>query len=238
MEVASFITLSGMTALRREMDIIANNLANINTTGYKKQSPHFIEYLTPGDNKETTSYVQDYGMIYNFENGPLQETQNTFDLAIEGEGYFEIQTENGPRYTRNGRFTLNETGQLVTSNGDPLVSNGAAITINDASNVRIAQDGTVSTKDGIIGRITVQQFENPQELVLEGNSLLRADNLASEPAQNTKIIQGFLEGSNVESVQEITRMIQVSRSYQSMSRFLETEHQRQQNAIRNLVKTQ
>lgn len=228
-----------MTALRREMDIIANNIANQNTPGYQSEKPLFLEYLAKQEGLEKVSYVHDYGTAKNLSQGSLSRTGNSLDVAIEGDGYFALQTPQGTRYTRNGHFTLNEIGQIVNSNGNAVMAGGSTITVTaEDNNIAISTDGTVSSDRGVIGKLDIVTFENPQELMREGSTTYSAENLEATPATNAKVRQGFVEGSNVNPMIEITNMIDVVRRYQSAAKLEESEHQRHRNAIRRLTTVQ
>jgi len=236
MENTIFIGLSRQMALRREMDVVANNLANMNTTAYKRQTVLFQEYLIDAGTEGESSYVIDFGLARDVTEGRLQKTDNPFDLAITGNGYLVVETEEGPRYTRNGRLHLNEDGVLVASSGDPVMNqNGAEVTISDADGaIEIAPDGTISTRLGIIGRLEVVTFQDMQALQPGAAGLYSTDE-APEPAPDVKIRQGLLERSNVEPIVEMTNMINVLRSYQSSQKLLDTDHDLLRKAIDRLA---
>ena len=207
MDNALLISLSQQIASYRSMDVIANNLANASTPAFQREEPTFSEYVAsvrPAEGQSGTqsiSFVQDAGIVRDLSEGHLNTTDAPFDMAIHGKGYFAVQTPNGERYTRNGHFTLDNSGQIVTSNGDAVQGDGGAITITpDDGDVHIAQDGTVSGKNGQIGRIRIVDFANPRALTKEGASLFAADGQSPATATNFTLQSGMLENSNVEPV--------------------------------------
>lgn len=228
--------LSYVNALQRNMEIVAQNIANANTSGYKDFKTLLKPYEVTSPSGETTSYVWDVAMYRNMAQGSLSQTGNQLDVAINGEGFFAIETNEGVRYTRSGRFTLNEEGILVTQQGQPVLVGGGSIAL-DATKmpITIGKDGVISNRDGVIGRLDVVQFANPQNLELLGYGLYKADGQTPEVAENAEIYQGFTEDSNVQPIQEITNMIEVMRKYQSTSKMLETEHEQMRSFIRKMA---
>lgn len=242
MENSLYIGLSRQMALQEQMDVISNNIANISTPGYRGQNMIFLEYLSKQRNAEkagndSISMVHDYGQFMNTDNGPLRSTGNPLDVALEGPGFFGVQTEQGVMYTRAGNFQINGEGTLVTGSGTPVAdAGGGAIVIPpESTEVKISRNGTVSTDQGEIAQLMVVEFENPQELEATGNGLYKAVN-EGNPAENTTVLQGMVEGSNVNAVLEMTRMIDVSRAYQSTQRMLQNEHDRQRGMIQTLTR--
>lgn len=241
MENAAFVGLSRQVALERAMDVVAQNVANLNTTGYKGEQVRFREFIETTDPTAKVGrkidFVIDQGLVRNMAEGGLEKTGNTFDVAIAGDGFFAIQTDNGPRYTRNGNFTLDVNGQLVTSEGRAVLGdNGRPITVpRGAGEVTIAGDGTISGAQGRIGKLRVVNFDNPQALDRRGDSLFEA--YESNPPRDIarpKVIQGTLERSNVQPVLEMTRMIQIQRSYESAKTLVDTVNQVSSDAVRKL----
>lgn len=243
MENSIYIGLSRQRALQEQMDTVANNIANLNTPGYRQNNMVFLEYLYKQRNAEkagndSVSMVHDYGQFMNTENGPLRRTENPLDVALQGPGFFGVQTPDGVQYSRAGNFQLNGNRELVTGSG-MLVADAGGGTIaipEDATEIIIARDGTVSTNQGELAQIMVVEFENPQDLVAQGNGLYKTE-AAANPAENTTALQGMIESSNVNAVLEMTRMIDVSRAYQSAQRMLQGEHDRQRGMIQTLTKT-
>jgi len=241
MENAQLITLSRQAALRNQLQVVANNMANINTTGFKAQRVMFEEYIMPV--AEATefqrpdhdlSYVADYGTRTDFMQGAVRVTDNDLDIAIEGDGFFVVQMADGSEaYTRNGAFTLDETGQLVTSDDRPVLTTAGPITFApEDGQIEIARDGTISTEQGVRGQIRLVDFENPQELVQVVENILTGEDPI--PMNNPRVMQGALEQSNVQGVVEITRLIEITRAYTSAAKLMKDTDDLRQKAISTL----
>ncbi len=233
MENTANIGLSRQMVLRRQLDVIANNVANMNSHGYKRQRSVFQEFLVDsGDGGRPLSYVLDYGVARDASAGKLEQTGNRLDLAISGDGYFVVATDQGEMYTRNGRLHIDEEGRLVSSSGDPLLDvDGRELTITELdTEITITGDGTVNGRIGRIGQLNVVTFEKTGSLTAVAAGLLRTD-LPPIPAENAKVVQGMLESSNVEPILEIIAMIEVQRNYQSTQRLLDTDNELQRKAI-------
>lgn len=240
MEIPGYVALSRQAALRREIDLVANNLANLNTTGYRGESMLFVDFLQDtGSDLGEVAFVQDRAVVRDLRPGPLRATGNPLDLAIAGEGYFSVETPDGEeRFTRDGGFTLDARGRIVTSAGDPVLDRrGQPIALPpEAESIQVARDGSVSTEAGLVGRLKVTAFDNAQQLTKEAGGLYAAgEDVARAPAADAAVRQGMLEASNVEGVVEMTRLIELVRSYQSAAKLAESEHERQRRAIQTLV---
>ena len=229
MENTSIIALSRQSAIRREMGVIANNIANMNTTGFKGEKMMFVEHLvrSKGGNKiggEQHAYVRDIATVRDHSDGPVKQTGNPLDLAIKEDGYFVISTEGGERYTRNGNFQLDQEGQLVTRNGDALLSEeGEPFFFSpEDRDISISVDGTISTENGTLGKIGVVTFPNVHELKVVSGGLYSSRQVP-EPSDAPVIMQGMLEQSNVQPIIEMTRMIEANRAYTSIKNFIEKE---------------
>lgn len=240
MENSVYIGLSKQVVLQENMNIIANNVANLSTPGYRGQNMLFTEYIEdPRYMKEDISLVLDYGQYQMTDPGSIKETGNPLDIALVGNGFLGIQTPQGVQYTRAGNLSLDANGTLVNARG-MIVSDegGGEITIpRDAKEVSIDRKGNVSTEDGIVGKLLLAEFQNAQDLNPAGNGLY-VTTAAPQPADNTSVLQGKLEGSNVQAVVEMTRMIEVSREYQAVQNMMEQEHERLRTAARRLARTQ
>lgn len=242
MENTIYIGLSRAQTLQTAMDLTSNNIANMDTPGYRGQNPLFIEYLSKPQGKTETndpiSMVYDYGQYQSTKPGPLQRTGNPTDVALSGPGFFGVQTKDGVQYTRAGNFALNASGQLVTPSGLLVAGQGGGpITIpRDATEIKISEDGTISTDQGQIGQIGVTEFDNLQDLEPTGDNLYKAAK-GGKPATETKVMQGMVEGSNVQPVIEMTRMVGILREYQSVQRLLQGEHERIRSAVQRLSRT-
>ena len=169
--------------------------------------------------------------------GPLVKTDNPFDLAISGEGFFTIETPLGNRYTRHGRFQLDAENRLVTGQGNPVLDNGGN-QINIPANggrVEISADGTISADNGVIAQFGLVKFENEQSLRRTANNLYNTpDDQQPQDVEKPKIAQGMLEESNVKAIAELSEMIKIHRQYQSLGRSIQQEHERQMKAINRL----
>jgi flagellar basal-body rod protein FlgF len=241
MDNSLLISLSHQIAAYRSMDVIANNIANVGTPAFQREEPTFQEYVQnvrPAEGQTGTqslSFVADSGIVRDLSEGTMTPTNAPFDMAIHGKGYFAVQTQQGERYTRNGHFTLDASGQICTSNGDPVLGDGGPITITpDDGDVSIAQDGTVSGANGQIGKIRLVDFANPRALVKEGASLYAANGQSPATADNATLRSGMLEGSNVQPVVEISNMIEVMRAYQATATLSQSQEDLMRQAIDKL----
>lgn len=238
MENPIYAAVSRQMALRSRMDTVADNMANMNTTGFKQSRVQFTEFLKkPQGGGAGLSMVQDFGQRQDFRGGVLQQTGNQLDIALEGDGFFAVQTAGGQRYTRDGHLHLDQTGRLVTADGNAVLgAGGAQITIPvNARDIQISSNGSIVTEQGPAGRIDVVTFDDAQDLVPEGRNLLAAANGAQpQPAESAGIRQNALEASNVEPVLAMTEMIEVLRQYQSIQSMIKSEYERQTNAIDKL----
>jgi flagellar basal-body rod protein FlgF len=237
MDNTLYASLAGQAALRRKLDTIANNMANISTTGFKAENTQFEStfHRLKTDGKGV-DFVYDVTSTTNFSQGALQQTNNNLDIAISGNGMISAQGENEQNfYTRDGRLSRNSTGVLVmTATGYPVLDNaGAQIQIpEDVSQVAIANDGTISGNGQQIAKIGVYNF-NPLDVKRQENGLFT---MTQDPeiALDAKIHQGFIEGSNVNAVKTLTEMIQVQRAYEAGKGLMDSEDQRIRNAVSRL----
>jgi flagellar basal-body rod protein FlgF len=245
MENALYIGLSRQMILRREMEIIANNIANMDTNGFKVES--MIQKTDPSEPAVTlggprpVKFVAPDGVARDFGQGVLTRTGGELDMAIEGKGFFQVQTPQGPRFTRDGRFTTDTTGRLVTQGGHAVLdASGGEIIINpEKGQVAVAADGSMSQGNEAVGKVGVYTFTNPGALEKAGDNLFRnGSNLAANPATESKLRQGFLEGSNVRPVLEITRMVEVSRAYESTTKMMESEAELSRRSVERLGRVQ
>ena len=239
MENTSYIALSRQTALWRQLDMVANNLANMNTPAFKGEGALFTEYLmkSPSDErtfKDKLSFTQDFGTVRDLKEGPMLATGNPLDVGIHGEGYFTVETPDGIRYTRSGQFNLDNEGKLVTAEGFPVLStnNEPFFFAPNENNIEISRDGTISTENGVIGNLRLVTFENGQKLSKTYGSLyVTSEDNPPKDAEKVELAQGMLEQSNVQPVVEITRMIDIQRSYGFVQKLIEEEHERQRKAV-------
>ena len=239
MESSLYVGLSRQMVLNDAMTMVANNVANANTAGYRTQNPMFEQYISKERyDKHDLSMVYDMGQYDTTQPGPVQLTGNPYDVALNGPGFIAITAPSGEmQYTRSGNFTVNSNNELVTSSGYKVSGPGGdAITIpTGAKEVKITAAGDVTADGNTVGTMGIFEFNNLQNLTPAGNGLYSSKD-GGRPATETSVIQGSLEGSNVNAIQETTRMIEILRSYQSTMRMIENEQERQVNGIQTLSK--
>jgi len=238
MEQTIYVALSRMTALRHQMDVVANNIANMNTTAFKGERVLFEEYVQRTQLSRPTSYVRDYGLIRDVRNGPIEITERPLDVAIEGEGFFVILTPQGEFYSRNGAFSLNADGELVHMSGHPVLADtGQPILIDtDLGQPSIDSTGVISDGEGNeVGRLDLVVFDDERDLRGLGDSLYTTDQPAL-PAEAYTITQFALEGSNVNAIREMTNMMTLSRTYQSTQQMIERTDSLDRKAIQQIGK--
>jgi flagellar basal-body rod protein FlgF len=238
MENATYTALTRQSGLMKEMRVVANNLANMSTTGFRTEGVIFAEHvraLGPEDASLSmaTAAVRDTVLLQ----GTLTQTGGSYDLAIEGDGFFVIETPAGERLTRAGAFTPNQDGDLVTPEGFRVLDAGGAPVFvpQGAGPVGIAPDGTISAGGQPVGQVGLVNPINPQGMIREDGVRFRADD-GYEPSLQGRMLQGFIEESNVDPVLEVTRMIEVQRTYELGQSFLDKEDERIRSAIRALGK--
>lgn len=239
-ENAQLIGLSRQIALQRQMDVVANNMANINTTGFKSENILFEEYVMPVARDQDfprldqpLSYVQDWATTHDLSGGAMVQTGSELDVGLNGQGFFAIQTPSGDRWTKSGSFELSANGTLVDLNGNPVLGEGGPIQFGpEESGILIAADGSVSSSAGAKGRLRLVEFANPQELAREGSNLFSGG--APVAATSTRVMQGFIEKSNVSGVSEMVEMIRVQRAYESAASLAQKQDELRRSAIQRL----
>lgn len=235
MENSIYLGLSRQMVLQTSMSVIANNIANMNTTGFRAQNSVFEQFVSdPRFADDPLTFVVDNRQYQSTDYGAFTQTGNPLNIALNGPGYIAVQLPGGETgYTRDGDFTMRPDGTLVNASDDPILGQGGPITIPaDATEISIDENGIVSTQAGAVGQIQIVEFANSQTLEPRGNNSYITDAPTLLP-DNTVVRQGFLEGSNVQPVLEMTRMIEILRDFQSTQRLLESEHER----IRGLIQT-
>jgi flagellar basal-body rod protein FlgF len=240
MENAQLISLSRQIALQRQMDVVANNLANINTTGFKGETVLFEDYLMPGAADDTFAngdqdlhFTQDWGTMHNMANGNIEHTGNQLDVALDGEGFLVVQTANGEAYTRNGALQISPAGQLVDLDGNPVLSDLGPIQFTKADTTfNFGENGAVFTNEGSKGKLRIVEFDNVGELQKAGaNLFVGGDPL---PAVGTRLVAGAIERSNVQGVTEISSMIRIQRAYQQLATIMQQQDEVRRSAINRL----
>ena len=238
MENIGYIGLSQQIALQQQIDVTANNIANMSTPGFKAQHVLFTEYITTPKDAGAVHQSNNFGTYRDLTLGPLQQTSNKLDFAIQGEGYFVAKTPEGVRYTRDGGFSLNLDRQLVTKSGHIVFNeNNNPLTFpTEASEIRVSDDGTISSEFGNIGRLKIVNFENEQALKNAGDNLFDPADMVEQPVVNRRVVQGFVESSNVSAVTEMNRMIELMRLFQATQKLLQNDHERQVGMIQKLTR--
>lgn len=223
-----YATLTRQSGLWKEMQVVANNIANAATTGYRGEGVIFAEHVKSiGSNAPSLSMAVADGRRTQWDQAQLTQTGGTFDLAIEGDGFFQIETPNGLRLSRAGAFIPTPEGTLATPEGYLLLDAGGAPVFvpGDAQSIAVSSDGTISADGAPLGQIGLVIPEEIDQLVREDGVRFRTD-AALLPSEDAVILQGFLEGSNIDPVGEVARMINVQRSYEMGQAFLEREDER------------
>ncbi|MGK0265920.1 MAG: flagellar basal-body rod protein FlgF [Maricaulis sp.] len=247
MDNTLMIGLSRQMALRQAMDVVANNIANANTAGFKVESL-LIENNTAStasqlDGPSDLQFVDVWGMGRDFRQGALEVTGRSLDVGIDGEGFFAVSVNGAEQYTRDGRFHLDNTGQLTAADGAPVLDGAsrAPIVLNPSASTTIADDGTV-LQDGVpVATIGLFEVTNLAGLSKQGNGrYVQTDNPDGRndplPMLAPSVRQGFVEASNVQPVIEMTDMMTVMRSYQSVSKFIEQAEDISRRAVERLGK--
>jgi flagellar basal-body rod protein FlgF len=239
MDSTMLLGLQSQRILQRRMDIAANNLANVNTTGFKADAL-VVEETTPSETyslegPRSIRYARDISLARDLRQGAIALTGNPLDLAIEGNSYFIVQGPDGPLYTRDGAFTLDGDGQLVTRDGRPVLSQaGTPIVIDPRGEApTIGRDGAIRIAGVEAGRIGTASFDRPGALEKIGENLWSAGDQAPLPGEG-QIIQGALEESNVIAIAELTNLIQITRAYESAARIVRSADDLRQRAIDRL----
>jgi flagellar basal-body rod protein FlgF/flagellar basal-body rod protein FlgG len=249
-ENALLVGLSRQAALRRELDVIANNIANLNTGGYKADSLSFAEFTKSaargnafaGGNRKV-SFVVDQATWHDMRQGAIQQTGNPLDIAIQGSAFLAVSTPDGERYTRNGALQINAQGQLVTADGFAVLGDSGPITFqNQDHDINISADGTIvvaegtnTATNGLRGKLKLVDFAHPERLHKDGSSNFVAPaGMTPKPATNPNVMQGAIEKSNVQSVVEMTRMLDVTRAYTNIAQMAQSQSDLRKSAIDKL----
>jgi flagellar basal-body rod protein FlgF len=251
MENTLLVGLSKQVALRRELDVVANNVANLNTTGFKADGMVFREYLMPvarDDHFKTPdrrlSFVHDRATFLDLSQGSIQQTGNPLDLAIDGNAFLVVQTPRGERYTRNGALQINAAGELVTSEGNQVIGENGPIRFQPGdTGISITREGTVTVREGNSnkidsnrGKIRLVSFAAPGRLEKDSSSTFMAPGQQAQAAPLTAgLVQGAIEKSNVHGVIEMTRLIDLTRTYTNVSNVLEKHGELRRTAIERLA---
>jgi len=242
MENALLVSLSRQVALQRELEVIANNVANINTNGFKGRALRFSEYLMPQASADAfpasdrpVSYTVDAGSGLDFSNGPLEQTGRNLDIAVAGNAVIAVQTANGERYTRNGSLQIDSKGVLVTSDGYPVIgSSGPMLFSPQETEIQIGKDGTITTNQGEKGKIKLMTFSNASQLENAGANVYSATTALRPATAEVKVEAGYIERSNVRPVYEMSRLIEVNRTYATVASIISQTDALRRTAIDRL----
>lgn len=234
MEITTYTTLTRHAGLMREMAVVANNIANLSTPGFRAEGLIFAEHVTARPDAASVSMAKAEGRILSHAQGTLTQTGAPFDFAIEGAGFFLVETPTGPALTRAGHFFRSAFGELTTADGYPVMdAAGAPVFVPpDAGDVTLGADGTISSDGQPLGQLGLWQPAGGTEPTRRAGVLFEATG-GVEPAPDGRILQGFLERSNVNAIAEMARMIEVQRAYELGQGFLDREHDR----IRDFLRT-
>ncbi len=259
MQNAMFSALFGALTNEHRMNSIANNLANVNTTGYKRDLLAFkdtfalyahdqilepvaslrSEKLFPEPEHMSRTRVAE--AVTDFQQGPLKATGDPFDVAISGDGFFKVMTPQGEFYTRNGHFRLTSEGRLITEQGFPVLGDGGEITLpSGVRNFVIAEDGRIFADNALVGQISLVSLENPQDMEKLGNNLFRAHEgtLAVETDTESWMVQGFLEAPNVDAVYEMVNMIEAQRMFEAYAKVMQASEAMDKEAVNKVGRKQ
>ena len=251
MDNALYIGLSKQMILRRELDVAANNMANVDTTGFKAEAMIVEDDpVTPTHapmGSTPVQYAIDKGLARDFSQGALQQTGGPLDMAIEGQGFFQVSTAAGNRYTRDGRFSTNAQGQLTTQTGDPVMSaSGGPISLNPQGGPpQIGRDGTITQSVAgqpqsiSVGKLGVFRFDTLSDLSKQGDGLYsNTTNAQPAAAPDARIHQGMLEASNVQPILQVTDLIRISRAYEAVTQMVTSNADLSKTSIERLGSVQ
>ncbi|MBW2056210.1 MAG: flagellar basal-body rod protein FlgF [Deltaproteobacteria bacterium] len=235
-----YVSTSGFLSQQKRLEMIANNLANANTAGFKGDVAVFETSSPPltaiwaGEGRPvwTPTFVNLSAIVTDFSEGPLTETGNPLDVAIVGQGFFEIQTPQGPRYTRRGDFALTGDGNLVTQEGQPVMGQGGPITLTEGE-IEIDQGGIIYVDRNEEGRLRVVTFPDTRRLVKQGRGLFAWAGGSSEvrPLEHVEVRSKHLENSNVNPVMEMVRMIETIRTYEAQQKVIHSFDSTEKKAV-------
>ncbi len=238
MDNAGYIGLARQSGLMRELNTVANNIANINTNGYRREANMFAEHIKALQNGDPSLSVATMTRRYvDLSAGDISNTNNPLDVAIEGNGFFLVETPQGERLTRDGAFSLNAQGELVSSSGARVLdeSGGAIVIPPGSNNISITSDGAITVGDQVIGKLGIV-VTDPAFLVRAGQNQFQTEN-GHQPASDARVHQFSLEGSNVSAVEELARLIEVQRTYEAGKNFSDNDGERITRTIRALAQS-
>ena len=242
MDNVMYVGLSRQETLQRELGVVANNVANVDTAGFKVESLMIqtdpVTLPSGGEGPPTVYFALDAGVARDFGQGGLKETGAPLNLAIDGDGFFKVTTPAGERYTRDGRFGMDATGRIVTASGQPVQGDGGDIVLDpQKGEPKIATDGTISQQGQLVGKVVVVNFASLSALAKDGDGLYRnVSNVQPQTTDTVKVRQGMLESSNVGAIVQMTRLIEITRAYESMTNMVSQISDLSTQAINRLGK--
>lgn len=219
MDAAMYKALSGAIAQMRKLEVASQDLANVNTSGYKGQRLAFNEVLAARlpAGARSGGFVAVGDQRTNFLQGQHQGTGNPFHLAIDGEGYFVVESPRGERYTRSGGFTLSADGAVITPQGEPLLGEGGPIQVTGGK-MEVGMDGTVRSENGEVGKLRIVRFVDERRVAKQGANLFRSEPANVEDIAAPRVVQGNLEQSNVSPIDSMVSMITIQRQFEAYER--------------------
>jgi len=231
MQSELYTAAQGLIGRQIQLDNITHNIANANTTGFREVSSFFRSFnqaLVDGPENPLNNAANNQpvvaGIFYHSRQGPIKTTNNPLDMAIEGDGFFKVQTPNGVRFTRNGNFGMDNQGQLITSNGYPVLnSNNQPMILNRAEEIYTKQDGTLLQDGNVVGKLNLVTFADKEQMTPEEDTLLVHRNPnAVEQVGTGRILGGHLENSNINLAKQMVDMISMQRAYDANIRVVKT----------------
>ena len=246
MDSVAYLPISLASALRRDLDVTANNIANADTAGFRRERVAFESYLQQAQGLAAdadVAFVVDGGSFLDEAQGALMQTGNPLDVALQGRGWFGYEMPDGTRaYGRDGRLTLDPQGNLVTQSGAQILDAGGAplaVAPGDVNAISIARDGTLTGPDGaVVGQVGMFEVPDIQAYERRGAGMFVAADPAAAapvaPAEDTAMVQGAIEGSNVQPVVEMTRLMDIQRSYERAMKLVSTEDDLRRDALSRL----
>ena len=241
MDDVQLVNLTRQIALKRDLETVANNMANLNTPGFKSRSLRFSEYLARQETKtgllsDRLSLGLDQGQGFDFGDGALERTGAPLDIAVQGKTLLVVQTPQGERYTRDGGLRLDARGQIVTRSGYPVLGDGGPITIQPGeSNVAISDDGRVTSSGGEKGRLKLVAVGDPRQLIPQGDNLFSSNAALPNAPTGTLLTSGTLERSNVQPMMEVSRLVEISRAYASAASLMQQQADLKRSSLEKLA---
>lgn len=232
---------SGALLMQQRLDVLSNNLANVNSVGYKEDRPKFNmpEIASPSTQAVSAGQLSPYSppmtFFTDFSSGGLQQTRNPLDVAITGDGFFEIQTDNGIQYTRMGSFEVNQDGLLSTSDGWPVMGQGGTIAVTEGT-LEINADGNIYVDGDLVDQLKVVDFPKPYPLQKVGSTGFTVSNADVTPrqAEGYLISQGFVESSNVNAIRTMTEIIETMRVFESYQKVIQAADDTTSKAVNDV----